>query len=56
MALFGTDYALGLRSLSDKRWKLIHEVELGRSKHFDLEADLDERCDLAGQEPDRVGA
>ncbi len=54
MALFCTDYSLGFLGLRDGRWKVIHEVESGRSQLFDLEDDPDERKDLAEQHPGRV--
>ncbi len=47
-ALFFTDYAVGLLGHRDGRWKLIHEVDSGRSKLFDLEADPGETRDLSG--------
>ena len=56
MALFCTDYSLGLLGLRDGRWKLIHELESGRSQLYDLEADPDERKDVAGEHPERVEA
>ena len=56
LALFCTDYSLGLLGLRDGRWKLIHEVESGRSKLFDLAADPGEKQDLAGEHPERVEA
>jgi phosphoglycerol transferase MdoB-like AlkP superfamily enzyme len=54
MALFCTDYSLGFLGLRDGRWKVIHEMESGRSQLFDLEKDPDERNDLAGQYPERL--
>ena len=51
MALFCTDYSLGLLGLRDGRWKLIHELESGRSRLYDLEDDPEEREDLAGTPP-----
>jgi glucan phosphoethanolaminetransferase (alkaline phosphatase superfamily) len=56
MALFCTDYTLGLLGLRDGRWKLIHELESGRSQLFDLGADAGERHDLSGQFPERAAA
>jgi glucan phosphoethanolaminetransferase (alkaline phosphatase superfamily) len=46
MALFFTDYSLGLLGLRDGCMKYIHELESGRSRMFDLCADPDERSDL----------
>jgi hypothetical protein len=56
MALFCTDYSLGLLGLRDGRWKMIHEIESGRSRLFDLAADPEERDDLSAAHPDRVEA
>ena len=56
VALFCTDYSLGLLGLRDGRWKLIHELESGRSRLYDLEDDPDERRDVAAQHPERVAA
>jgi arylsulfatase A-like enzyme len=56
MALFYTDYSLGLAGLRDGRWKFIHEFDTGRAKLFDLWADAGERVNLAGQHPERVRA
>src|SRR5207248_1158618 len=54
MALFCTDYSLGLLGLRDGRWKLIHEVESGRAMLFDLDDDPQEQHDLSKEFPDRV--
>jgi hypothetical protein len=54
MALFCTDYSLGLLGLRDGRWKMIHELDSGRSQLFDLDADPDEKCDLSGRMPERT--
>lgn len=54
LALFGTDYSLGLLGLRDGRWKLIHELETGRSRLFDLKRDPGEQHDLAGENAERV--
>jgi hypothetical protein len=56
VALFCTDYSLGLLGLRDGRWKLIHELDSGRSCLYDLEDDPDERCDLAALHPERAAA
>ena len=56
MALFFTDYSLGLVGLRDDRWKFIDEVETGRAKLFNLDEDAEERHDLSGQFPERVQA
>ncbi len=55
MALFFTDYSLGLLGLRDERWKFTHELESGRSKLFDLDADALERHDLSARHPGRAG-
>ena len=54
MALFATDYSLGFLGLRDGRWKMIHELESGQSRLFDLSADPDERQNLADLYPERV--
>lgn len=46
MALFFSDYSLGLLGLRDGCTKYIHELESGRSRTFDLCRDPDERVDL----------
>ncbi|HET9531591.1 MAG TPA: sulfatase-like hydrolase/transferase, partial [Blastocatellia bacterium] len=56
MALFYTDYSLGLLGLRDGRWKYIYEIDSGRSKLFDLSEDADEANDLARHYPERVTA
>jgi hypothetical protein len=56
LALYCTDYSLGLVGLRDGRWKLIHELESGRSRLFDVEHDPGERQDLAADYPERVAA
>jgi arylsulfatase A-like enzyme len=56
MALFCTDYSLGLLGLRDGRWKLIHELDSGRTELFDLEKDPDETRDLASSFPERTAA
>ena len=56
MALFYTDYSLGLLGLRDGRWKFVYELESGRAKLFDLATDPDEKKNLASQEPERVQA
>lgn len=54
MALFFTDYSLGLVGLRDGRWKFIHELESGRSKLFDLESDPGEGADVSAGHISRV--
>ncbi len=56
MALFFTDYSLGLLGLRDGQWKFIDEVETGRAKLFNLQEDVGERHELSGQFPERVQA
>ncbi len=56
MALFCTDYSLGLLGLRDGRWKLLHELESGRSRLYDLEDDPGEQRDVAAQHPERAAA
>ena len=47
MALFFTDYSLGLVGLRDGRWKFVHELGSRRSKLFDLADDPGEARDLS---------
>jgi membrane-anchored protein YejM (alkaline phosphatase superfamily) len=54
MALFCTDYSLGFLGLRDGRWKLIHELESGRSRLYDLEADPQEQQDATQLYPERA--
>jgi arylsulfatase A-like enzyme len=56
MALFYTDYSLGLLGLRDGPWKFVHELDSGRPKLFDLTRDAEERQDLAAQHAARVAA
>lgn len=54
MALFFTDYSLGLLGLRDGQWKFIYEIDSGRSKLWDLDVDPGERNDLSAAYPERV--
>jgi len=54
MALFYTDYSLGLIGLRDGCWKYIYELDSDRSKLFDLCRDSAELNDLSGALPERV--
>jgi arylsulfatase A-like enzyme len=56
MALFFTDYSLGLAGLRDGRWKFIHELESHRSKLFDLQRDPDEKIDVSSRQLWRAAA
>jgi glucan phosphoethanolaminetransferase (alkaline phosphatase superfamily) len=56
MALFFTDYSLGLLGLRDGDWKFIYELDSGRSKLYDLNNDPDEARDRSAQEPERITA
>jgi glucan phosphoethanolaminetransferase (alkaline phosphatase superfamily) len=56
MAPFCTEYSLGLLGLRDGRWKLIHELESGRSLLYDLKDDPDEKRDVSARYPERVAA
>ena len=47
MALFFTDYSLGLLALRDGCAKYIYEMESDRSRLFDVCRDPDERVDIA---------
>jgi glucan phosphoethanolaminetransferase (alkaline phosphatase superfamily) len=55
MALFFTDYSLGLLGLRDGCIKSIFELESGRSRMFDVCTDPGEREDIAMREPRRAG-
>jgi arylsulfatase A-like enzyme len=54
MALFFTDYSLGLLGLRDGCRKFIHEIDSDRSKLFDVCVDPDETIDLAPASPEAV--
>jgi arylsulfatase A-like enzyme len=54
MALFYTDYSLGLLGLRDGPWKYIYELESRRSQLFDLDRDPSETTDLSGSVPGRT--
>jgi len=56
MALFFTDYSLGLLGLRDGPWKFIYETGSGRAKLFDLERDPMERSDASVREAPRVSS
>ncbi|MEO7094847.1 MAG: LTA synthase family protein, partial [Polyangiales bacterium] len=54
IARFFVDQAVWQAGLRDGDWKLVTEIESGRSHLFDLARDPDERLDLAAGEPARV--
>ncbi|HEX5071148.1 MAG TPA: sulfatase [Vicinamibacterales bacterium] len=54
MALFMTDYSLGLLGLRDGCWKYIYDMDAGRSKLFDVCADPGETSDRSAEERARV--
>ncbi len=54
MALFFTDYSLGLLGLRDGRWKFLSETGSGRAKLFDLEQDPRELSDESARAAARV--
>jgi glucan phosphoethanolaminetransferase (alkaline phosphatase superfamily) len=56
MALFFTDYSLGLLGLRDGRWKFMYELEARRSKLFNLEQDPGETIDVSKDHVDRTAA
>ena len=56
VALFFTDYSLGLLGLRDECMKYIHELESGRSRLFDVCADPDEKTDIGSRHSDRLAA
>jgi arylsulfatase A-like enzyme len=56
MALFCTDYSLAFLGLRDGQWKMIHELESGKSQLFDLGGDPDVNADVAATYPELVEA
>ena len=54
MALFFTDYSLGLLGLRDERWKFIYEIGSGRTKLFDLDRDPQEMVNRAVEQGPRA--
>jgi hypothetical protein len=54
MALFCTDYSIGLLGLRDGDWKMVHELETGRSRLFDLRTDQEEQHDLSRLHAERT--
>lgn len=54
MALFFTDYSLGLLGLRDGPWKFIYEIDGHKSKLFNLQNDPAEATNRATEFPDRV--
>jgi arylsulfatase A-like enzyme len=56
MALFMTDYSLGLLGLRDGCWKYIFEVDAGRSKLFDVCTDPGETRDRSSDQVVRADA
>jgi arylsulfatase A-like enzyme len=54
MALFFADYSLPLAGLADGRWKAVHELNSGRTRLFDLDADAGETRDISAAFPDRT--
>jgi phosphoglycerol transferase MdoB-like AlkP superfamily enzyme len=55
VALFFTDYSLGLLGLRDGCTKDIYEMESGRSRMYNVCEDADERNDLAVRMAERAG-
>jgi hypothetical protein len=56
LALFFTDYSLGLLGLRDGRWKFVHELDSTRSTLFDLDRDRGESLDLSRDHASLVAA
>jgi len=54
MALFYTDYSLGIVGLRDGRWKFVYEMDSRRGKLFDMDCDPGERSDASATEPERA--
>jgi len=53
-AFFFTDYSLRLLGARDGRFKTIYEIDSGRARLFDMEADPHETIDIARQHPERT--
>jgi len=53
LALFFADYSLGLLGLRDGPMKFIYELDSGRARMFDLDADPGERLNVAGANVER---
>jgi hypothetical protein len=49
MALFFTDYSLGLLGLRDGRLKYVYNLDSSRSQLFDLDGDPAEAHDIAAE-------
>jgi hypothetical protein len=56
MALFCTDYSMGLLGLRDGRWKCIYEVESSQIWLYDLERDPAERRSIVDEFPEHAEA
>jgi glucan phosphoethanolaminetransferase (alkaline phosphatase superfamily) len=54
MALFFTDYSLGLLGLRDGCWKYIYEINAARSKLFDVCRDPNETINLSADRPEQA--
>jgi len=54
MALFFTDYSLGLLGLRDGPWKFIYETGSGKTELFDLERDPAELSNITAREAART--
>ena len=54
LALFFADYSLGLLGLRDGPMKFIYELNSGRAKLFDVNADPDERQNLVASHTARA--
>jgi phosphoglycerol transferase MdoB-like AlkP superfamily enzyme len=55
LALFFTDYSLGLLGLYDSCWKYIYEVDPQRSRLYDICREPDEKTDRSAAEAARSG-
>jgi hypothetical protein len=54
MALYFTDYSLGLLGLRDGPWKFMHEIESGKNQLFYIDDDKKELVDLSTRESTRT--
>ncbi len=53
MALFFADYSLGMLGVRDGPWKVIYEIDSGRTRLFNLDRDPRETTDVSLANPER---
>lgn len=54
MALFFADYSVAMLGLRDGPWKFIYELDSGRTRLYDLEADPQEKVDLSDRRAEQA--